>query len=104
MTYCRESAKREIVDKKMIIENGKTRVTEIAAKNINLKQKCIHLRDFIENFWDENYRKLQLLCKSHEQDAKQSMRKLSDLELQQMSILKENKHLVRKLEDLVNNF
>ena len=36
MTYCRESAKREIVDKKMIIENGKTRVTEIAAKNINL--------------------------------------------------------------------
>ena len=42
MTYCRESAKREIVDKKMIIENGKTRVTEIAAKNINLKQKCIH--------------------------------------------------------------
>jgi len=99
-----ESAKREIVDKEMIIENGKTRVTEIAAKNINLKQKCIHLRDFIENFWDENYRKLQLLCKSHEQDAKQSMRKLSDLKLQQMSILKENKHLVRKFEDLVKKF
>ena len=32
------------------------------------------------------------------------MRKLSDLELQQMSILKKNKHLVRKLEDLEVNF
>merc|ERR1712238_15295 len=69
-----------------------------------------HLRDFIKNLtnkckeWDENYRKLQLLCKSHEQHVKQSMRKLSDLELHQMSILKENKHLVRKLEDLENNF
>jgi len=104
-----ESVKKEILDKQIIIENRETIVTEVAAKNSNLKQKCIHLRDFIKNLtnkckeWDKNYRKLQLLCKSHEQDANQSLRKVSDLELQQTSMLKENKHLARKLEGLENN-